>query len=91
VGEDVVERAAPRPGDGCWMWRAGGGSWPGWQLHRALPAHLDMLDQQPAAGAHTIGELTELFPITRSTIYRAVARAGGRSAPVWTTPPASGA
>ncbi len=28
------------------------------------------------AGAHTIGELTELFPITRSTIYRAVVRAG---------------
>jgi DNA invertase Pin-like site-specific DNA recombinase len=30
------------------------------------------------AGEHTIGELEELFPVTRSTIYRAVARAGGR-------------
>jgi DNA-binding MarR family transcriptional regulator len=26
------------------------------------------------AGEHTIGELEELFPVTRSTIYRAVAR-----------------
>ncbi len=32
------------------------------------------------AGAHTIGELEELFPVTRSTIYRAVARAAGRAA-----------
>jgi DNA invertase Pin-like site-specific DNA recombinase len=31
------------------------------------------------AGAHTISELEELFPVTRSTIYRAVARAGGRA------------
>jgi DNA invertase Pin-like site-specific DNA recombinase len=31
-------------------------------------------------GRHTIGELEELFPVTRSTIYRAVARAGGRMA-----------
>jgi Helix-turn-helix domain of resolvase len=31
------------------------------------------------AGGHTIGELEELFPVTRSTIYRAVARAGGRA------------
>jgi hypothetical protein len=31
------------------------------------------------AGGHTIGELEELFAITRSTIYRAVARAGGRA------------
>jgi len=31
------------------------------------------------AGEHTIGELEELFPVTRSTIYRAVARAGGRT------------
>jgi DNA invertase Pin-like site-specific DNA recombinase len=33
-------------------------------------------------GGHTISELEELFPVTRSTIYRAVARAGGRTAPV---------
>jgi DNA invertase Pin-like site-specific DNA recombinase len=31
------------------------------------------------AGEHTIGELEEPFPVTRSTIYRAVARAGGRT------------
>jgi len=31
------------------------------------------------AGAHTLGELEELFPVTRSTIYRAVARAAGRT------------
>ncbi len=31
-------------------------------------------------GGHTIGELEELFTITRSTIYRAVGRAGGRTA-----------
>jgi DNA invertase Pin-like site-specific DNA recombinase len=36
------------------------------------------------AGEHTIGELEELFPVTRSTIYRAVARAGGRTTPTLT-------
>lgn len=30
------------------------------------------------AGNHTIGQLEELFPVTRSTIYRAIQRAGGR-------------
>ena len=39
------------------------------------------------AGAHTIGELEELFPVTRSTIYRAVARA---AAPPLTVPPRHG-
>ena len=38
------------------------------------------------AGGHTIGELEELFPVTRSTIYRAVARAGGRTVPAPTSP-----
>jgi DNA invertase Pin-like site-specific DNA recombinase len=33
------------------------------------------------AGEHTVSELEKLFPITRSTIYRAIARAGGRTAP----------
>jgi DNA invertase Pin-like site-specific DNA recombinase len=32
------------------------------------------------AGAHTISELEELFSVTRSTVYRAVRRAGGRTA-----------
>ena len=31
------------------------------------------------AGEHTIGELEELFSVTRSTVYRAVRRAGGRA------------
>jgi DNA invertase Pin-like site-specific DNA recombinase len=31
-------------------------------------------------GEHTVSELEELFPVTRSTIYRAVAGAGGRDA-----------
>lgn len=30
------------------------------------------------AGAHTVSELEELFGVTRSTVYRAVRRAGGR-------------
>jgi DNA invertase Pin-like site-specific DNA recombinase len=33
------------------------------------------------AGEHTVSELEELFPVTRSTIYRAIARAGGRTGP----------
>ena len=32
------------------------------------------------AGAHTISELEELFSVTRSTVYRVVRRAGGRTA-----------
>jgi DNA-binding MarR family transcriptional regulator len=32
------------------------------------------------AGEHTVSELEELFAVTRSTIYRAIARAGGRTA-----------
>jgi DNA invertase Pin-like site-specific DNA recombinase len=31
------------------------------------------------AGAHTVSELEELSGITRSTVYRAVRRAGGRA------------
>ncbi len=31
------------------------------------------------AGEHTVSELEELFPVTRSTIYRAIARGGGRA------------
>jgi hypothetical protein len=42
----------------------------------AQEAHLVELYR---VGEHTIGELEELFPVTRSTIYRAVARAGGRA------------
>ena len=31
------------------------------------------------AGEHTVSELEELFSVTRSTVYRAVRRAGGRA------------
>lgn len=31
-------------------------------------------------GGHTVSELEELFCVTRSTVHRAVARAGGRTA-----------
>ncbi len=45
------------------------------------------LQQRPAAylvklyraGEHTVSELEELFPVTRSTIYRAIERAGARA------------
>ncbi len=43
------------------------------------------------AGQHTVSELEELFGVTRSTVYRAVRRAGGRAsvaAPVTATRPA---
>ena len=40
-------------------------------------AHLVKLYQ---AGGHTVSELEELFTVTRSTVYRAVRRAGGRGA-----------
>ena len=48
------------------------------KLSRKQEAHLVALYR---AGEHTVSELEELFPITRSTIYRAIARASGRTAP----------
>jgi DNA invertase Pin-like site-specific DNA recombinase len=45
------------------------------KLSAKKEAHLVALYR---SGEHTVSELEELFPITRSTIYRAVARAGGR-------------
>ena len=47
------------------------------KLSTKQEAHLVALYR---AGEHTVSELEELFPVTRSTIYRAVARAGGRTA-----------
>jgi DNA invertase Pin-like site-specific DNA recombinase len=47
------------------------------KLSAKQEAHLVALYR---AGEHTVSELEELFPVTRSTIYRAVARAGGRTA-----------
>jgi hypothetical protein len=36
-------------------------------------------DSLYAAGEHTIGELEELFSITRSTVYRAISRSRVRA------------
>jgi len=47
------------------------------KLSATQEAHLVKLYR---SGEHTISELEELFPVTRSTIYRAIARAGGRTA-----------
>jgi DNA invertase Pin-like site-specific DNA recombinase len=47
------------------------------KLSPTQEAHLVKLYR---AGEHTVSELEELFPVTRSTIYRAVARASGRAA-----------
>ena len=48
------------------------------KLSPTQEAHLVKLYR---AGEHTVSELEELFPVTRSTIYRAVARAGGQTTP----------
>ena len=47
------------------------------KLSTKQEAHLVALYR---AGEHTVSELEGLFPVTRSTIYRAVARADGRTA-----------
>jgi DNA invertase Pin-like site-specific DNA recombinase len=47
------------------------------KLSPTQEAHLVKLYR---AGEHTVSELEELVPVMRSTIYRAVARAGGRTA-----------
>jgi DNA invertase Pin-like site-specific DNA recombinase len=47
------------------------------KLSAKQQAHLVALYR---AGEHTVSELEELFPVTRSTIDRAIARAGGRTA-----------
>jgi DNA invertase Pin-like site-specific DNA recombinase len=49
------------------------------KLSTKQEAHLVALHQ---AGEHTIGELEELFSITRSTVYRTIARARVRVAPL---------
>lgn len=46
------------------------------KLSATQEAHLVKLYR---TGEHTVSELEELFPVTRSTIYRAIARAGGRA------------
>jgi DNA invertase Pin-like site-specific DNA recombinase len=47
------------------------------KLSAKQEAHLVALYR---AAEHTVSELEELFPVTRSTIYRAMARADGRNA-----------
>jgi DNA invertase Pin-like site-specific DNA recombinase len=82
IAEFEADLARARTGEGMAMARAKGrlrGKQP--KLSLRQEAHLVELYR---AGGHTIGELEELFPVTRSTIYRAVARAGGRTAPVST-------
>ena len=46
------------------------------KLGATQEAHLVKLYR---AGEHTVSELEDLFPVTRSTIYRAITPAGGRS------------
>ncbi len=46
------------------------------KLSATQEAHLVKLYR---AGEHTVSELEELFPVTRSTIYRAIARAGAQA------------
>ncbi len=48
------------------------------KLSTRQEAHLVQLH---SAGQHTTAELAELFSVARSTVYRAIARAGGPAAP----------
>jgi len=78
IAEFEADLARARTREGMAVARAKGrlrGKQP--KLSPRQEAHLVELYR---AGGHTIGELEELFPVTRSTIYRAVARAGGRAA-----------
>ncbi|WP_413540886.1 recombinase family protein [Mycobacterium kansasii] len=78
IAEFEADLARARTREGMAVARAKGrlrGKQP--KLSPRQEAHLVELYR---AGGHTIGELEELFPVTRSTIYRAVARAGGRTA-----------
>jgi DNA invertase Pin-like site-specific DNA recombinase len=79
VAEFEADLARMRPREGMKVARAKGrlrGEQP--ELSPKQEAHLVGLYR---AGGHTIGELEELFSVTRSTVYRAVARAGARAAP----------
>ena len=81
IAEFEADLARARTREGMAVARAKGrlrGKQP--KLSSRQEAHLVQLYR---AGEHTISELEELFTVTRSTVYRAVARAGGR------TPPAS--
>jgi len=84
VAEFEADLARMRTREGMKVARAKGrlrGRQPKLSLYQE--AHLVALYH---AGQHTIGEIEELFPVTRSTVYRAIRRAGARAA---ATSPAS--
>jgi DNA invertase Pin-like site-specific DNA recombinase len=77
IAEFEADLARARTREGMAMARAKGrlrGKQP--KLSPRQEAHLVQLYR---AGEHTISELEELFTVTRSTVYRAVERAGGRT------------
>ena len=78
IAEFEADLARARTREGMAVARAKGrsrGKQP--KLSPKQEAHLVELYR---GGKHTIGELEELFPVTRSTIYRAVARAEAHTA-----------
>ncbi len=79
IAEFEADLARARTREGMAVARAKGrlrGKQP--KLSPKQEAHLVELYR---GGEHTIGELEELFPVTRSTIYRAVARADAQTSP----------
>ncbi|MGI8535464.1 MAG: recombinase family protein [Mycobacteriales bacterium] len=77
IAEFEADLARARTREGMAVARAKGrlrGKRP--KLSPRQEAHLVQLYR---AGEHTISELEELFTVTRSTVYRAVERAGGRT------------
>jgi len=77
IAEFEADLARARTREGMAVARAKGrlrGKQP--KLSPRQEAHLLQLYR---AGGHTISELEELFTVTRSTVHRAVERAGGRT------------
>ncbi len=77
IAEFEADLARARTREGMAVARAKGrlrGKQP--KLSPRQEAHLVQLYR---AGEHTVSELEELFAVTRSTVYRAVTRAGGRT------------
>ncbi len=77
IAEFEADLARARTREGMAVARAKGrlrGKQP--KLSPRQEAHLVQLYR---AGEHTVSELEELFTVTRSTVYRAVTRAGGRT------------
>ncbi|MQA73720.1 MAG: helix-turn-helix domain-containing protein [Solirubrobacterales bacterium] len=79
VGEFEADLIRARTREGMKVAKAKGrlrGKQP--KLSPTQEAHLVKLYR---AGEHTVSELEELFAVTRSTVYRAIRRAGERAAP----------